>query len=178
MKKTVAFGFLGTTLDYAGKGSQRWEKWRPTVALCQQPDLVIDRLELLHDAEEGFLGFDCISPLKAVLGEPFRAVAERLMQAVAQRYRLQPWTPDGHRQHKQADLAAAASEAVHCVGWTHAEVRNIWRIDAPIIDTDPLAAVYGEVPWKPWPLEVAAQRFHDTLQALCARRDLLAAPRP
>ena len=135
-------------------------------------------LELLHDAEEGFLGFDCISPLKAVLGEPFRAVAERLMQAVAQRYRLQPWTPDGHRQHKQADLAAAASEAVHCVGWTHAEVRNILRIDAPIIDTDPLAASYGEIPWKPWPLEVAAQRFHDTLQALCARRDLLAAPRP
>lgn len=50
MKKTVAFGFLGTTLDSIGKGSQRWEKWRPTVALCQQPDLVIDRLELLHDA--------------------------------------------------------------------------------------------------------------------------------
>ena len=56
MKKTVAFGFLGTTLDYAGKGSQRWEKWRPTVALCQQPDLVIARLELLHDARNRSLG--------------------------------------------------------------------------------------------------------------------------
>ena len=38
--------------------------------------------EILHDAEEGFLGFDCISPLKAVLGEPFRAVADRLMQVL------------------------------------------------------------------------------------------------
>lgn len=50
MKKTVAIGFLGTQLDYAGKGSQRWERWRPTVGLCQQEDLLIHRLELLHDA--------------------------------------------------------------------------------------------------------------------------------
>jgi transcriptional regulatory protein RtcR len=50
MKKTVVIGFLGTQLDYAGKGSARWEKWRPTVALCQQENLVVHRLELLHDA--------------------------------------------------------------------------------------------------------------------------------
>ncbi len=49
MKKTVVIGFLGTQLDYAGKGAARWEKWRPTVGLCQQEDLVVDRLELLHD---------------------------------------------------------------------------------------------------------------------------------
>ena len=24
MRKTVAFGFVGTVLDYAGRGSQRW----------------------------------------------------------------------------------------------------------------------------------------------------------
>lgn len=50
MRKTVAFGFVGTVLDYAGRGSQRWSKWRPTLCLCQQESLVIDRLELLHDA--------------------------------------------------------------------------------------------------------------------------------
>ncbi|MBL8482093.1 MAG: sigma 54-interacting transcriptional regulator [Rhodocyclaceae bacterium] len=50
MKSTVAIGFLGTTLDFGGKGAQRWEKWRPTVALCQQENLLIHRLELLHDA--------------------------------------------------------------------------------------------------------------------------------
>jgi transcriptional regulatory protein RtcR len=50
VRKTVAFGFVGTVLDYVGKGGQRWEKWRPTVGLCQQEDLVIHRLELLHDS--------------------------------------------------------------------------------------------------------------------------------
>lgn len=48
-KKIVVLGFLGTQLDYGGAGSTRWEKWRPTVALCQQPDLLVHRLELLHD---------------------------------------------------------------------------------------------------------------------------------
>lgn len=48
MKKNVVIGFLGTQLDYAGKGSRRWEKWRPTVGLCQQQELVVDRLELLY----------------------------------------------------------------------------------------------------------------------------------
>ncbi|QXH52124.1 RNA repair transcriptional activator RtcR [Pseudomonas fakonensis] len=47
-KPTVAIGFLGTTLDRKGKGANRWNHWRPSVALCQQPDLPIDRLELLH----------------------------------------------------------------------------------------------------------------------------------
>ncbi|WP_443191040.1 RNA repair transcriptional activator RtcR [Pseudomonas indica] len=47
-RKTVAIGFLGTTLDRVGKGAERWNKWRPTVGLCQQPDLLIHRLELIH----------------------------------------------------------------------------------------------------------------------------------
>ncbi|UQA61673.1 RNA repair transcriptional activator RtcR [Polyangium aurulentum] len=46
----VVFGLLGTTLD-AGKGPARWERWRPTVALCQHEDLVVDRLVLLHEPD-------------------------------------------------------------------------------------------------------------------------------
>jgi transcriptional regulatory protein RtcR len=49
MKKKVVMGFLGTQLD-SGLGSARWEKWRPTVSMAQHEDLVIDRLELMHDA--------------------------------------------------------------------------------------------------------------------------------
>jgi transcriptional regulatory protein RtcR len=45
--KTVVIGFLGSTLD-AGVAPARWEKWRPTVSVCQHPDLVVDRLELLY----------------------------------------------------------------------------------------------------------------------------------
>lgn len=56
MKKTVVIGFLGTQLDYAGKGSARWEKWRPTVALCQQENLLVHRVELLHDLRSRGLG--------------------------------------------------------------------------------------------------------------------------
>ena len=42
----VVFGFLGTTKDAGGR---RRPKWRPTVALCQQEDFAVDRLELIHD---------------------------------------------------------------------------------------------------------------------------------
>jgi transcriptional regulatory protein RtcR len=45
--RTVVLGFLGSTLD-AGSGSGRWEKWRPSISICQHEDLVIDRFELLH----------------------------------------------------------------------------------------------------------------------------------
>ncbi len=68
MKKIVVIGFLGTQLDYAGKGSTRWEKWRPSIALCQQEDLVVHRLELIHDprsrglAERVVLDVASVSP--------------------------------------------------------------------------------------------------------------------
>lgn len=46
-KPRVVFALLGTTLDI-GKGPHRWERWRPTVALCQHEDLVVSRLELIY----------------------------------------------------------------------------------------------------------------------------------
>jgi transcriptional regulatory protein RtcR len=45
-KQLVVIGMLGTTLD-AGKGNARWDKWRPSVALTQHEDLLVDRFELL-----------------------------------------------------------------------------------------------------------------------------------
>lgn len=141
---------------------------RSSSAVALDPDEEL--LELLHDAEEGFLGFDCIAPLKAALGDSLRAVSERIMAVVAQRYRLQPWTEAGHRLHKQADVAAAAAEAVHCVGWQRQEVREILGIEAPIVEHDPLVTRYGGVPWEPWPLELAARRFQDALAELLSAR--------
>jgi len=128
--------------------------------------LALQRAELLHDAEEGFLGFDCISPLKRVLGEPFRIVGDRLMQAIATRYRMPDWTPDTHALHKRADSIAAATEAVHCTGWSEREVREVLGITHPVLDTDPLQALYGGTPWEPWPSDVAAARFLDELRRL------------
>ena len=43
----VAIGLLGPSLDM-GRGVDRWERWRPSVALCQHPDLLLSRVELLH----------------------------------------------------------------------------------------------------------------------------------
>ncbi|MGN7874201.1 phosphohydrolase [Roseateles sp.] len=128
--------------------------------------LALQRAELLHDAEEGFLGFDCISPLKRVLGEPFRIVGDRLMQAIATRYRMPDWTPDTHALHKRADSIAAATEAVHCTGWSEREVREVLGITHPVLGTDPLQALYGGTPWEPWPSDVAAARFLDELRRL------------
>ena len=47
-RRTVVLGILGSTLD-VGKTAARWEKWRPSVALCQHQDLLVDRFELLYD---------------------------------------------------------------------------------------------------------------------------------
>ena len=49
-KKNVVFSLLGPSLD-AGKGPDRWSKWRPTVALCQHENLIVSRLELIYQAK-------------------------------------------------------------------------------------------------------------------------------
>lgn len=50
-KKIVVLGFLGTNLDQGGKA--RWGRWRPTISLGQQDDLLVDRFELFY--EKNFL---------------------------------------------------------------------------------------------------------------------------
>ena len=46
-KPLVVLGLLGPSLD-AGMAPERWEHWRPTVALFQHDDLAVARLELLY----------------------------------------------------------------------------------------------------------------------------------
>jgi transcriptional regulatory protein RtcR len=50
MKRKVAIGLLGPVLDQ-GTGNKRWERWRPTVALCQHEDLLIDRFVILFQRQ-------------------------------------------------------------------------------------------------------------------------------
>ncbi|HUK89272.1 MAG TPA: RNA repair transcriptional activator RtcR family protein, partial [Blastocatellia bacterium] len=47
MKRNVVIGLLGPTMD-AGKGGDRWQRWRPSVSLCMHEDLLIHRFELVH----------------------------------------------------------------------------------------------------------------------------------
>ena len=45
--KNILFSLLGTTLDKGFK-ENRWERWRPSVAVCQHEDLIIDEYHLLY----------------------------------------------------------------------------------------------------------------------------------
>ena len=124
------------------------------------------RRELLHDADEGLLGFDPISPLKPFLGPGYAALATRLQTAIATRYVLPPWTPEDKKSHKRADRIAAASEAIHIAGWTRDEVRRTLRIADRPVDTDPLASWLSVNPWEPWSPEQAAETFLRLLRRL------------
>lgn len=65
MRRRVAISILGTTLDTGGR-DDRWKKWRPTVSLCQQQGLFIDRLELLHDVHSERLAAQIVADIEEV----------------------------------------------------------------------------------------------------------------
>ncbi len=67
--KTVVIGLLGVSLDAAGKATTRWEKWRPSVSLCQQEDLLIGRFELLYPPKEAGLAHAVARDLATVSPE-------------------------------------------------------------------------------------------------------------
>ncbi|HEX5085727.1 MAG TPA: RNA repair transcriptional activator RtcR [Blastocatellia bacterium] len=46
-REIVIIGMLGPTVD-GGDGPERWDRWRPTVAVCQQEDLIVKRFEMLY----------------------------------------------------------------------------------------------------------------------------------
>jgi transcriptional regulatory protein RtcR len=66
-RKQTVVGILGTRLD-AGNNEARWNHWRPTVALCQHEELLVNRLELVHQPRERELAetvaadVRCVSP--------------------------------------------------------------------------------------------------------------------
>jgi hypothetical protein len=136
---------------------------------AKKPDPGSDLRELLHDADEGLLGFDAISVIKPFLGEAFRALTIDLQRAVAIRYRVKAHDPIEQKAHKRIDRVAAASEAVHVVGWTRDEVRNTLRIPFEPMQVDPLVGIYDCAPWEPWTPALAASRFLAELTSLCLR---------
>ncbi|HJQ59954.1 MAG TPA: phosphohydrolase [Vineibacter sp.] len=132
-----------------------------------------DRLRLavlLHDASEGLMAFDPISPVKPFLGPGYRALDTRLQAAIHVRYGLPTSLPaDWTALIKEADRASAAAEARHVAGWTVTEIRQALGITARPPAEDPLVPRYGGTPWEPWPARLAAQRFQAALDALMAR---------
>ena len=134
--------------------------------------------ELLHDADEGLLGFDCITPLKPHLGASYQRLAALLQASIAARYDVPAWSQEGYLLHKRADRLAAISEAAHVAGWSLADIHEEFGTTTILMD-DPLQEVIAPLqPWEPWPPELAARLFLDQLRRLraaAARETALAA---
>jgi len=68
--KTVVIGLLGVNLDALKKREgDRWQQWRPSVDLCRQQDLVIDRFELLFQQRFQVLAEQVTADIKSVSPE-------------------------------------------------------------------------------------------------------------
>jgi hypothetical protein len=135
------------------------------------------RRELLHDATEALLGgYDPITPLKPHLGDGYRNLVALHQQAVDARYCLPAWDDDTHRAHKQADHLAAASEALHVVGWSREAIRNDLEITVEPAAEDPLLREGGFAAWEPWPPHYSAGRFLEELHFLTPDRAEMSDP--
>jgi hypothetical protein len=122
--------------------------------------------ELLHDADEGLLGFDCLTPLKPHLDEAYARLSGLLRATIAERYGLSPCEGEEYLLHKRADRLAATSEALHVAGWSRAEIHEEFG-PAEILIEDPLPRAAPQLrPWEPWPPALAARLFHQRLQHL------------
>jgi transcriptional regulatory protein RtcR len=65
-RKNVVFGFLGNVLDQRGKGRKRWGRWRPTVDVCNHPELPVSRFELLYHVNDNELLAEIIQDIKTI----------------------------------------------------------------------------------------------------------------
>jgi transcriptional regulatory protein RtcR len=104
--KTVVVGLVGSVLD-AGRGEARWRKWRPSVAACQEDDLLVSRLELLHEPNHTELAellrndVRSVSPETEVRLHPIRFRDpwdfEEVYGALHDFARDYPWKPERER---------------------------------------------------------------------------------
>jgi transcriptional regulatory protein RtcR len=79
MKKVVVLGFVGPVVD-AGSGVARWSKWRPSVAVCQQEDLLVHRFELLASPQHQKLAEQVAADIATVSPETTVRVREFELQ--------------------------------------------------------------------------------------------------
>jgi hypothetical protein len=115
---------------------------------------------LLHDAPEYVIG-DMISPFKAVIGDAYKAVEQRLLTAIHRRFGLPPKSPPELVDLiKTADRQAAFLEATRLAGFATTEARRFFG-RPPKIST----AIEHEY-LKPGPAEAAEARYLDRFKKL------------
>jgi 5'-deoxynucleotidase YfbR-like HD superfamily hydrolase len=115
---------------------------------------------LLHDAPEYVIG-DMISPFKAVIGEDYKAVEQRLLNAIHRRFGLPPASsPELIALIKAADRGAAYLEATRLAGFEAAEARKFFG-RPPALSTT-MERDY----LKPWPADTAQKRYRERVKRL------------
>ena len=175
---------IGLSRTYRRGGHSRWS--RPLTVAQHSLTVLAIRLrdepqfspshclyELLHDAEEGLLVFDCIAPLKAYLGAPFAALCTRLTTAIAERYDLPTLTEPETRHHKRADRRAAASEARFVTSWSDRQIADTLQLAEESLNRDPLMTFVTAddyIEWEPWPADFATCAWLDALTSETAAR--------
>ena len=114
-------------------------------------------LALLHDAAEYVIG-DMISPFKAVIGGDYKAVENRLIEAIHRRFGL---PPNGKSETiKAADKVAAFYEATRLAGFEEAEAVKFFGRPRGV---DP-----ARLDLTPWPTAVAEARYLSRFAVLTA----------
>lgn len=110
-------------------------------------------MTLLHDAPEYVIG-DMISPFKAVIGENYKAVEARLLEAIHVRFGLPALTPAPVRAIiKKADRIAAFLEATQLAGFSDEEARRAFD------DPRPLPGPVSGLDLTPVTADAAARHF-------------------
>jgi 5'-deoxynucleotidase YfbR-like HD superfamily hydrolase len=121
----------------------------------------IRRWALAHDLAEGVYG-DVVTPVKAVLGAPYRELEARLESALAMVLGIGSRVPaEWRRLVKRADRIAAVTEAVLLAGWDEREARLL------------CGGGYRGKLWQgaldPWPEGEARERWKTRFRAVGGR---------
>ncbi len=118
-----------------------------------------DRLAaLLHDAPEYVIG-DLISPFKRAVGINYKALENRLQEAIHVRFGITPKVSDTlHKLIKRADTGAAYFEATQLAGFDVAEAKRFFG--------EPKGMAYKRL--TPWEATEAQARFVKRFKELVA----------
>jgi len=115
---------------------------------------------LLHDAPEYVVG-DMISPFKAVIGDRYKTVENRLLAAIHLRFGLPARIPEAMTAMiKAADRAAAYLEATRLAGFAEDEARKFFGPPpkfSAAIERDYLT---------PWPAGTAESKYRERFEKL------------
>jgi 5'-nucleotidase len=111
------------------------------------------RAILLHDAPEYVVG-DMITPFKAVIGDSYKAVEQRLLTAIHLRFGLPAALPaELMKLIKAADREAAYLEATRLAGFSETEARRFFGAPPEV------SAAFERDYLTPWPAKDAEARY-------------------